>query len=70
MYKHGTCIAAVCPADEMIGFLVGDHEELDGVVKVLCDDDGLTYYLNGWLWSFCVIEPAPAQPQIVGLIPA
>lgn len=67
MYKHGTCVAAVCPEYELVGFLVGDHDELDGIVKLIADDDGKTYHLNGWLWSFCVIECAelePAQPEI------
>jgi hypothetical protein len=63
MYKDGTRIEADCGFNAVAGPLVGNHEDLDGIVTLRDEMDGEVIRLNGWLWSIEVVEaePPPAE---------
>jgi len=63
MLKDGTRIEADCGFNAVAGRLVGDHEDLDGIVTLRDEMDNEVIRLNGWLWCIEVVEdePPPAE---------
>jgi hypothetical protein len=52
MYPDGTKVHAYSDAGHCIeGHLVGDHECLDGIVRIYDKAEGDVVDINGWLWS-------------------
>lgn len=62
MYRAGTRIFAECTEYSISGALVEDADDLDGLIKVRCDETGLISTLCGWLWDIDVDEPEPFAP--------
>jgi hypothetical protein len=54
MYLDGTKVIAETAEFSVEGALVGDHDELDGVVWVRDGDEVVG--LNGWLWRIEVVD--------------
>jgi hypothetical protein len=46
---------------DVSGPLVGDHEDLDGIVTVRDELDGKVVKLNSWLWTIEVLDPQPTR---------
>jgi hypothetical protein len=60
MYRDGTHIRATCDAYDVAGPLIGDHEDLDGIVTVRDElNDGKVTHINAWLWTVEIDEPPP-----------
>lgn len=54
-YPSGTRIYATCDLYEVMGELVGHHEDLDDIVRVYDEAEGETVHLKGRLWSIEVL---------------
>lgn len=54
-YPTGTRIYATCELYDVAGVLVGDHEDLDGIVRVYDEAEAEVVSLKGWLWSIDVL---------------
>ena len=58
-YRHGTHLLADGGPYSITGRLLGDHDDLDGLVHMLTDD-GECLALNGWM--FTLRDPRHASP--------